>query len=166
MPAKKYSHTKKIVKIPLKTSSTNSTSATAPVVSHSKREHKIAPTTDHSISTRSDPLAILERSISRIILIRFDLDIARLFSAHLHKICITRLPELVVKCEAAASGGEGLAFDVGGEGVKDFLRSVVAMDLRQAGERVATKSVLWSYTALRHFVRTNIFYFILGAPDL
>ena len=37
--------------------------------------------------------------------------------------------------------------------VKEFFRSAIAMDLRQAGERVATKSVLWSYTALRHFVR-------------
>lgn len=32
-------------------------------------------------------------------------------------------------------------------------RGALALDMRQAGERVATKSVLWSYTAIRHFVR-------------
>lgn len=41
------------------------------------------------------------------------------------------------------------------EEIKEFFRSVIAMDLREAGERVATKSVLWSYTALRQFAMSN-----------
>ena len=43
-----------------------------------------------------------------------------------------------------------------GEEIKEFFRSVIAMDLREAGERVATKSVLWSYTALRQFVSVDL----------
>jgi len=50
-------------------------------------------------------------------------------------------------------GGPGwVAANADGEEIKEFFRSVIAMDLREAGERVATKSVLWSYTALRQFV--------------
>ena len=45
-----------------------------------------------------------------------------------------------------------MAANADGEEIKEFFRSVIAMDLREAGERVATKSVLWSYTALRQFV--------------
>jgi hypothetical protein len=47
-----------------------------------------------------------------------------------------------------------------GEEIKEFFRSVIAMDLREAGERVATKSVLWSYTALRQFVSFDFRFFI------
>ena len=46
------------------------------------------------------------------------------------------------------------------EEIKEFFRSVIAMDLREAGERVATKSVLWSYTALRQFVSFDLRCFI------
>jgi len=45
-----------------------------------------------------------------------------------------------------------VSFNYDSEEIKDFFRAAIGMDMRQAGERVATKSVLWSYTALRHFV--------------
>ncbi|KAG2145332.1 uncharacterized protein EDB93DRAFT_1151689 [Suillus bovinus] len=49
-------------------------------------------------------------------------------------------------------GPSWVAYNADCEEIRDFFRSVVSMDLRQAGERVSTKSVLWSYTALREFV--------------
>ena len=56
-------------------------------------------------------------------------------------------------------GGPGwVAHNADCEDIKDFFRSVVSMELRQSGERVATKSVLWSYTALRDFVRASLFF--------
>ena len=48
-----------------------------------------------------------------------------------------------------------MAVNADSDEIKDFFRAAIGMDLRQAGERVATKSVLWSYTALRHFATSN-----------
>lgn len=100
------------------------------------------------------PLAELERTIAQILLLRFEQDIARLFSTHLYNVSMLHLPTFVMRC--VNIGGPGwVAFNATSDEVKDFLRAVIAMDLRQAGERVATKSVLWSYTALRHFATSN-----------
>ncbi|EKM57876.1 uncharacterized protein PHACADRAFT_158921 [Phanerochaete carnosa HHB-10118-sp] len=106
------------------------------------------------ISKPATPLAELERTIAQILLLRFEQDIARLFSTHLYSVALLHLPTFVMRC--INIGGPGwVAFNAGSDEVKDFLRAVIAMDLRQAGERVATKSVLWSYTALRHFATSN-----------
>lgn len=52
----------------------------------------------------------------------------------------------------AQQGGPGwVAMNAESEEVKDFFRAIIGMDMREAGERVATKSVLWSYTVLRRF---------------
>lgn len=93
----------------------------------------------------------LERAIARILLIRYEQDMARLFSTHLYCVALCHLPTFVMRC--ITLGGPGwAAANAEAEEIKDFFRAAIAMDLRQAGERVATKSVLWSYTALRHFV--------------
>jgi len=102
-------------------------------------------------------VAQLERAISRILLIRYEQDMARLFSTHLYSVALCHLPSLVMRC--ATLGGSGwVATNADGEEIKEFFRSVIAMDLREAGERVATKSVLWSYTALRQFVSVAFLY--------
>ena len=84
---------------------------------------------------------------------------ARLFSTHLYSVALCHLPSLVMRCTTL--GGPGwVAANADGEEIKEFFRSVVAMDLREAGERVATKSVLWSYTALRQFVSFDLRLFV------
>lgn len=97
----------------------------------------------------------LERVISRILLLRYEQDIGRLYSTRLHNIALSYLPKLIIKCTELTSPG-WVAVNAGSDDIKDFFRGAVAMDLRQAGERVAAKSVLWSYIALRHFVSLNI----------
>ena len=139
--APKYSHVKK----------------RGPAASSSKKpttkqdNKKPSPHTDKKISQALTAVAQLERAISRILLIRYEQDMARLFSTHLYSVALCHLPSLVMRC--ATLGGPGwVAVNADGEEIKEFFRSVIAMDLREAGERVATKSVLWSYTALRQFV--------------
>ncbi|KAG8904655.1 hypothetical protein FRB99_001375 [Tulasnella sp. 403] len=94
--------------------------------------------------------APLERCISRILLLRFKSDVARLYSSRLTRICQNILPALMLDIVVVAGPG-WVAANAASEDMKAFLRGPIAMDLRQAGERVATKSVLWSYTAIRHF---------------
>lgn len=62
------------------------------------------------------------------------------------------LPKLIYDTIELSESPGWIAANARGDEIKDFFRAAIAMDLRQAGERVATKSVLWSYTALRHFV--------------
>ena len=94
----------------------------------------------------------LERAISKILLLRYEQDIARLYSTRLHNVVLIYLPKLMLDCIAQSASPGWVAANADSDEVKDFLRSAIAMDMRQAGERIATKSVLWSYTALRHFV--------------
>lgn len=94
----------------------------------------------------------LERAIARILLIRYEHDIARLFSTRLYSVALVHLPTFVMRC-ISLGGPSWLVYNHDSEEIKDFFRAAMSMDMRQAGERVATKSVLWSYTALRHFVR-------------
>lgn len=121
--------------------------------------HKFNPLVDRSISQAMTAVAQLEpaiseleRSIARILLIRYEYDIARLFSTRLYTLSLVQLPTFVMRC-LSLGGPSWLAWNYNCEEVKDFFRAVITMDMRQAGERVATKSVLWSYTALRQFVR-------------
>ncbi|CAK5280717.1 unnamed protein product [Mycena citricolor] len=115
MPAK-YSHVKKAAAAgALKKSSHAKSGQTRSGVPSN-------PHADRSISKAMTAVSKLERAIARILLIRYEQDIARLFSTRLYSIALVHLPTFVMR-----------------------------MDMRQAGERVATKSVLWSYTALRHF---------------
>ncbi len=112
-----------------------------------------SPHTDRCISQTAAAMAKLERTISRILLIRFEQDIVRLFSTHLYYVALQHLPTFVVRC-ITVGGPSWVAANTECDEIKDFLRGALAMDMRQAGDRVATKSVLWTYTALRHFVST------------
>ncbi|KAJ7183662.1 hypothetical protein C8R46DRAFT_1308562 [Mycena filopes] len=145
MPAK-YSHIKKMSAAGALKKSPNGKS------SHQARSPN--PHADRGITKAMSSVSQLERAIARILLLRYEQDIARLFSTRLYSISLVHLPTLVMRC--AALGGPGwVAFNADADAIKDFFRAAISMDLRQAGERVATKSVLWSYTALRHFALSN-----------
>lgn len=103
------------------------------------------------VAQTMNSIAHMERCIARILLLRYQQDIARLFSTRLHNVALEYIPKLIHHC-VALTGPGWIANNADSEEIKDFFRSAIAMDLRQSGERVATKSVLWSYTALRHFV--------------
>lgn len=159
MPAK-YSHVKRRPALGPKKKVTNgSTSNAGNGNEHSKdnqAQKKLAAHIERGI-TNSMMTAVsqLERAIARIFLIRFEQDIARLFSTHLYCVSLIHLPTFVMRCISV--GGPGwVAYNADCEEIKDFFRSVVSMELRQSGERVATKSVLWSYTALRDFVSSPL----------
>lgn len=149
MPAK-YSHVKK-------RSATGQQRKSHQNGGHGKDSHfhRPNPAIDKSISQAMTAVSQLERAIARILLIRYEQDIARLFSTRLYSIALVQLPTFVMRC--VSLGGPGwLAFNHDCDEIKDFFRAAISMDMRQAGERVATKSVLWSYTALRHFVRVPL----------
>lgn len=147
MPAK-YSHVKKrSASGLLKKGSPNV--YVKDIVQHPSRSPN--PHIDKSISLAMSAVSQLERAIARIILLRYQQDIARLFSTRLYNVSLVQLPTFAMRC--IALGGPGwLVHNYDSEEIKDFFRAAMSMDLREAGERVATKSVLWSYTALRHFV--------------
>lgn len=149
----KYSHVKKRTSGNLPGSSTkkgsNNSSGNNSGQQNGKKPN---PHADRNITKAISAVSYLERAIARILLIRYEQDMARLFSTHLYCVALCHLPTFVMRC--ITLGGPGwVAANADGEEIKDFFRATIAMDLRQAGERVATKSVLWSYTALRHFVR-------------
>jgi hypothetical protein len=121
------------------------------------RSFNLNPHIDRSISQAMNAVSQLERAIARLLLLRYEQDIARLFSTRLYTVALVHLPTLVMRCVTLAGPG-WLVHNHDSEEIKDFFRAAISMDLRQAGERVATKSVLWSYTALRHFV-CNFFSF-------
>jgi hypothetical protein len=73
----------------------------------------------------------------------------------LYTLSLVQLPTFVMRC-LSLGGPSWLAWNYNSDETKDFFRTVISMDMRQAGERVATKSVLWSYTALRQFVRDKL----------
>ncbi|KAJ6543616.1 hypothetical protein DFH09DRAFT_1173468 [Mycena vulgaris] len=122
MPAK-YSHIKKrsaagaLKKSPAK----NSHQARAP-----------NPHADRSISQAMSAVSELERAIARLLLLRYEHDIARLFSTRIYSIALVHLPTLAMRC-AALAGPAWVAHNADAD----------------AGERVATKSVLW------HFALSN-----------
>ncbi|KAF8629612.1 hypothetical protein AX15_003353 [Amanita polypyramis BW_CC] len=150
MPAK-YSHVKKrSASGLLKKGSTNGHLSTV-------KETDIRapnPRLDRSITQAMSAVSQLERAIARILLLRYEQDIARLFSTRLYTVALVHLPTLVMRCTTLAGPG-WLVYNHDCEEIKDFFRAAICMDLRQAGERVATKSILWSYTALRHFALSN-----------
>ena len=149
MPAK-YSHVKKRSASGLLKKEKNSPNGHH-IVKDTHHARSLNPHIDKSITQAMSAVSHLERAIARILLIRYDQDIARLFSTRLYSIALIHLPTLVMRC--VTLGGPGwLAFNHDSDEIKDFFRAAISMDMRQAGERVATKSVLWSYTALRHFV--------------
>ncbi|TFY53472.1 hypothetical protein EVG20_g10098, partial [Dentipellis fragilis] len=154
MPAK-YSHAKK--RSAARKSNTPNTQH-GHGHAHRKGTHAHAhapnPLLDRSLTQALGALATLERCIARILLLRYEQDIARLFSTRLYCVALLHVPTLLMRCMAV--GGPGwAAHNADSDAVKDFFRAAIAMDMRQAGERVATKSVLWSYTVLRHFVRPH-----------
>ncbi|KAI0696452.1 hypothetical protein BC835DRAFT_1414283 [Cytidiella melzeri] len=147
MPAK-YSHVKKR---PLKKSLNGNGTHTH---TSQKENKKPNPLADRSLLKPLSPAAQLERAIAKMLLIRFEQDIARLFSTHIHSVALQQLPTFMARCLTVAGPG-WVAINADSEEIKDFFRGAIGMDLRQAGDRVATKSVLWSYTALRHFATSN-----------
>lgn len=153
MPAK-YSHVKKRSASGLLKKSPNNMPGQILTVKdspHHRHQRHPDPHLDRNITQAMSAVSNLERAISRILQIRYDMDIARLYSTRLYSLALIQLPTLVMRCIAV--GGPGwAAWNADGEEVKDFFRQVIGMDLRQSGERVATKSVLWSYTMLRQFV--------------
>ena len=150
MPAK-YSHVKKR---PPPKKSHNASNAPANSQSRPDRRNP-GSTVDRSPSRTGTDVSKLERTVARIVLLRFEQDMARLFSTHLYYVALVHLPTFVLRC-AALGGPSWVAANADCDEIKDFFRTAIAMDMRQAGERVATKSVLWTYTALRHFVCTLI----------
>lgn len=150
MPAK-YSHARKR---PSNGSKKNGTSNANYLARTGKDHRNPNGRVDRNISQAMSAVTQLERAIARILLVRFEQDIARLFSTHLYCVTLLHLPTFVLRCITV--GGPGwVAANADCNEIKDFFRSVIGMDLRQAGERVATKSVLWSYTALRQFAMSN-----------
>ncbi|KAN0092589.1 hypothetical protein V8E55_003373 [Tylopilus felleus] len=155
MPAK-YSHVKKRPNAGnKKKAGTSSTNVAGSSNAKDHHNHKRIPAhIDRGISNAMTAVSQLERAIARIFLLRFEQDISRLFSTHLYCVALIHLPTFVMRCITV--GGPGwVAHNADCEDIKDFFRSVVSMELRQSGERVATKSVLWSYTALRDFALSN-----------
>jgi hypothetical protein len=155
MPAK-YSHIKK------RSASGLLKKATPHVHTGKDAHHPRSPNPhiDHNISQAMTAVSQLERGIARILLIRYEQDIARLFSTRLYSIALVHLPTFVMRC-VSLGGPSWVAYNSDCNEIKDFFRAIISMDMRQAGERVATKSVLWSYTALRHFVRGSLSSYIL-----
>lgn len=151
MPAK-YSHIKKRTPNPKKNGK-GSGNGSKQVLKH-RHPHHPNPHADRSVTQAMSAVTQLERAISRILLLRYEQDIARLFSTRLHDIALVHLPTFVMRC-VTLGGPSWAAHNADCEEIKDFFRAAISMDMRQAGERVATKSVLWSYTALRHFAMSN-----------
>lgn len=122
-------------------------------VQHSVKPHGLAPPPSRyghpSLPPPSSPA--LEACLSRILLLRLRQDIARLYSAHLVRICEDVLPVLMLDI-IALTGPGWIAANARSEELKSYFRGCIAMDLRQVGERVGTKSLIWSYTAIRDFV--------------
>ncbi|KAG5342347.1 hypothetical protein C0989_002820 [Termitomyces sp. Mn162] len=153
MPAK-YSHIKKRTASGLHRKNGTVVPAKDAQVPHRDHHGRPSPHTDRSISKAISAVAQLEQCIARLLLLRYEQDIARLYSTRLYNVALMHLPTLVMRC--IALGGPGwLVHNSDSEDIKDFFRAAIGMDMRQAGERVATKSVLWSYTALRHFAMSN-----------
>ena len=150
MPAK-YSHVKKRPTNAQQRKSNSKANNTAQSPFHGHAHRNPNPHLDRTITQAMTAVSELERAISRILLLRYEQDIGRLYSTRLHNIAMIYLPKLMLDCINLSSPG-WIAVNADCDEIKDFLRSAIAMDMRQAGERVATKSVLWSYTALRHFV--------------
>lgn len=109
------------------------------------------PFLDLGLQQTMTSIAVLERAIARVLLLRFQQDIARLYSARLYNVSQVYIPALVI----TVAGPGWFLLNEGNEDIRDLFRAAIAMDLRQAGERTATKSILWSYTALRHFALSH-----------
>jgi len=111
------------------------------IVKESHQACSLNPHVDRSITQATNAISLLEHAIARILLIRFDQDIACLFSTRLYSIALVHLPTLIMHC--VTLGGPGwLAFNHDSDEIKDYFRAAISMDMHQAGERVATKSVL------------------------
>ena len=72
----------------------------------------------------------IERAIARILLIRYEQDIARSFSTRLYSIALIHLPTLMMRCAMVAGPG-WVANNADSNEVKDFFRAVFSMDMRR-----------------------------------
>ncbi|GBE88416.1 hypothetical protein SCP_1302310 [Sparassis crispa] len=153
MPAK-YSHVKKRPAGQSKKAGSNHSNGSNNHAHHRNPNPHLDRHIDLSITQAVTAVSQLERAIARILLIRFEQDMARLFSTHLHCVALLHLPTFVMRCVTVCGPG-WVAANADCDEIKDFFRAAIGMDLRQAGDRVATKSVLWSYTALRHFAMSH-----------
>lgn len=110
--------------MPAVTSTTPSTKSPSPRKKGLKKKVGKRDTTNNSSprlsakqSKYEEELA-LESTISRILLHRFEYDIARLFSTHIHRLAESQLPRLIMSVLQIAPPG-WIALNANGEEVKD-----------------------------------------------
>src|SRR5437016_8218965 len=105
----KYSHVKKRSASGLLKKEKNSPRGHH-IVKEPHHARSLNPHIDRSITQAMSAVSLLERAIARILLLRYDQDIARLFSTRLYNIALLHLPTLVMRC--VTLGGPGwLAFN-------------------------------------------------------
>ncbi|THH09153.1 hypothetical protein EW145_g2205 [Phellinidium pouzarii] len=131
MPAK-YSHAKKRLNSQPARKSSGKGSAQAPLHGHGHAHRNPNPHLDRSITQTLGAVSELERSISAILLIRYEQDIARLYSTRLHSIALIHLPKMMYDCINLTSPG-WIAANADCDEIKDFFRGAIAMDMRQVG---------------------------------
>ncbi|KAG2107202.1 uncharacterized protein F5147DRAFT_698018 [Suillus discolor] len=123
MPAK-YSHVKK--------RSTNPKKKAAATIQSGKdnnRHQKLPNHLDKTITNAMSAVSQLEPRYRAPV------------STHIFCVALIHLPTFMMRC-ITVGGPSWVAYNADSEEIKDFFRSVVSMDLRQAGERVSTKSAL------------------------
>src|SRR5258706_8611638 len=103
MPAK-YSHIKKRSASGLLKKEKNSPNGHHIIIKE-RHQRRPSPHVDRSISQAMSAVSQLERAIARILLIRFEQDIARLYSTRLYTVTVVYLPTLVLRC--VTLGGPG-----------------------------------------------------------
>src|SRR5258705_11022206 len=92
MPAK-YSPVKKRTTNPKKKAA-----ATIQSGKESNRHKKLPNHLDKTITNTMSAVSQLERAIAKIFLIRFEQDIARLFSTHIFCVALIHLPTFMMRC--------------------------------------------------------------------
>lgn len=112
MPAK-YSHVKK-----------RSASGLKKATKDGQHGRIANPHVDRSLSQAISAVSQLERTIARILLLRYEQDMARLFSTRLYSIALVHLPTFVMRCITVAGPG-WLAHNAESDQVNDFLRAVL-----------------------------------------
>ncbi|THH13121.1 hypothetical protein EW146_g7060 [Bondarzewia mesenterica] len=126
MPAK-YSHVKKRSAAARKTSKDGNGPHPHPhgnahgnPHAHSYKDHRAPnPLVDKSISQAMTAVSQLELCIARMLLLRYEQDIARLFSTRLFSVSLVHLPTLMMRCISIYGPG-WVAFNADSNEIKDF----------------------------------------------
>ena len=90
----------------------------------------------------------LERAIARVLLLRYQADICRLYSSRLHNIALIVLPKLIYDTIDLTGSPGWIAANADCDEIKDFFRGAIAMDLRQvrASTRLHHKLLILTFT--------------------